>query len=177
MVNGRVGTDGGIGSLTCKNSSVVDYAVVSYDIFALVEDFAVLEFDNVFSDVHCPIELMLVMVSEKNVELVEEDISKVSSNCKFKWKNNKKEEFVGDLNANQILDTLDNDLNDLLLRVDEVSKDDMNTIVKKINRVLLDSAEKFGMRTNKKQGGSFQQNNNKPWFNEHCKKKKKSIIG
>ena len=59
IVNGRAGSDASIGKCTCKNVSVVDYALVSSDLFPLISDFAVLDFCELYSDVHCPIVLKL----------------------------------------------------------------------------------------------------------------------
>ena len=59
VVNGRAGSDASIGKCTCKNVSVVDYALVSSDLFPLMRDFAVLDFCELYSDVHCPIVLKL----------------------------------------------------------------------------------------------------------------------
>ena len=59
VVNGRAGSDASIGKCTCKNVSVVDYALVSSDLFPLMRDFAVLDFCELCSDVHCPIVLKL----------------------------------------------------------------------------------------------------------------------
>ena len=57
IVNGRVGRDKGVGKLTCKDASVVDYALLSYDMFDTVIDFKVLDFDEMISDVHCAINI------------------------------------------------------------------------------------------------------------------------
>ena len=52
IVNGRAGSDASIGKCTCKNVSVVDYALVSSDLFPLISDFAVFDFCELYSDVH-----------------------------------------------------------------------------------------------------------------------------
>ena len=46
IVNGRVGEDAGIGKVTCKNASVVDYAIISKDLYDKVDNFLVLEFNE-----------------------------------------------------------------------------------------------------------------------------------
>lgn len=56
FVNGRVGTDCGIGQPTCNNSnSMIDYALISPTLFRSVIDFNVLTFDPILSDIHKPI--------------------------------------------------------------------------------------------------------------------------
>jgi hypothetical protein len=48
FVNGRVGTDCGIGQPTCNNSnSMIDYALISPTLFRSVVDFNVLTFDPI----------------------------------------------------------------------------------------------------------------------------------
>ncbi|CAC5359853.1 unnamed protein product [Mytilus coruscus] len=58
FVNGRVGNDRGIGLTTCNNS-VMDYAIVSPNLFRSIVDFNVLIFDPILSDIHKPICLHL----------------------------------------------------------------------------------------------------------------------
>jgi hypothetical protein len=42
----------GIGKLTCKNSSVVDYVISCVDFFKHIVNFSICEFSKLFSDVH-----------------------------------------------------------------------------------------------------------------------------
>ena len=50
---GRLGSDKFLGGKTCKASIVVDYALLSPLLFILVNNFELLPFDPVLSDVHC----------------------------------------------------------------------------------------------------------------------------
>ena len=62
IVNGRFGNDHKIGNFTChkpNGSSVVDYFIVSPDLFDNVLNFNVGQMDILFSDVHSPITLSL----------------------------------------------------------------------------------------------------------------------
>ena len=43
--------------MTCKNASVVDYAIVSMDLFRDINAFTVRDFDILLSNVHRPIAL------------------------------------------------------------------------------------------------------------------------
>lgn len=52
IVNGRMGTDKLIGSLTCNNSSTVDYVLSSASLFYFIKEFEVLCFCNLYLDVH-----------------------------------------------------------------------------------------------------------------------------
>ena len=69
IVSGRAGSDANIGKCTCKKFSVVDYALVSSDLFPLISDYAVLDFCELYSDVHCPIVLKLNLIEAQETEL------------------------------------------------------------------------------------------------------------
>ena len=68
IVNGRAGSDASIGKCACKNVSVVDYALGSSDLFSLISDFAVLDFCELYSGVHCPIVLKLNLTEAQETE-------------------------------------------------------------------------------------------------------------
>ena len=55
IMNGRYGKDSQVGKKTCKNSSTVDYVIISAHCIESVSDFAVMDFEPLFSDIHCPI--------------------------------------------------------------------------------------------------------------------------
>ena len=59
IANGRVGSDALIGRATCKNVSVVDYAVCSANVLRSITDLYVIDFDPMLSDVHCAVCLTL----------------------------------------------------------------------------------------------------------------------
>ena len=88
ILNGRFGTNSNVGHYTCKGASVVDYAIVSYALLPLCNDFEVLGFDPLLSDVHCSIILNLVSKHPDTVEnsLIEYD-NKVS---KAIWRKDRK---------------------------------------------------------------------------------------
>lgn len=56
ILNGRVEGDK-CGMFTCKNASVVDYNICSYELLQYVEQMKVLEFSSLYSDVHNPLSL------------------------------------------------------------------------------------------------------------------------
>ena len=59
IVNGRIEPDKNKGKLTCKDTSLVDYALASPYIFPFLSFFHVGDFDKTLSDAHCPIFLTL----------------------------------------------------------------------------------------------------------------------
>ena len=50
--NGRLFKDRGIGAATFKNTTVVDYCIMSPELFSYVSNFEILPFDPLLSDVH-----------------------------------------------------------------------------------------------------------------------------
>jgi hypothetical protein len=59
IANSRIGLDKGIGKRTCKNTSVIDYFMMSSKLFSLVKDFEIQDFDPLLADVHNPIHITL----------------------------------------------------------------------------------------------------------------------
>lgn len=52
IANGRCGLDAYVGNTTCKGVSLVDYLILSPELFPLVSKFEILDFDPLISDVH-----------------------------------------------------------------------------------------------------------------------------
>ena len=69
IANGRAGSGASIGKCTCKNVSVLDYGLVSSDLFPLISDFVVLDFCELYSDVHYVIFLKLNLTEAQETEL------------------------------------------------------------------------------------------------------------
>ena len=59
IANSRIGLDKGIGKRTCKNTSVIDYFMMSSKLFSLVKEFEIQDFDPLLADVHNPIHITL----------------------------------------------------------------------------------------------------------------------
>jgi hypothetical protein len=81
ICNGRVGKDKGVGEFTCKNSSVVNYCIVSPNLLKIINSISILEPSKLFSDVHSPLLLTLKCYIQTNsghdsVEIHEEKIKK-----------------------------------------------------------------------------------------------------
>jgi hypothetical protein len=70
IANGRLGKDRHIGSLTCKESSTVDYCILSPVLFSCVANFEICSFDCLISDVHNALHIELL---RKNVISVGND--------------------------------------------------------------------------------------------------------
>ena len=59
ICNGRLGADKPIGNTTCKDKSVIDYCIASTTCLPYIENFEILDFSALLSDVHCPIKISL----------------------------------------------------------------------------------------------------------------------
>jgi hypothetical protein len=66
IVNSRIGDDKGIGRLTCRNSSTVDYCISSPYFLRSFVNFTVQDFNFLFSDVHCPLAISFSCNSVKD---------------------------------------------------------------------------------------------------------------
>ena len=78
IANGRLFKDKGIGAATCKKSTVVDYCIMSPELFSYVSNFAILPFDPLLSDVHNgiavefiskPLQLIVVQTEEQSIKM------------------------------------------------------------------------------------------------------------
>ena len=176
IINGRMSQDAGIGKVTCKNVSVVDYAITSLPLLPSVHYFKVHDFDEIYSDVHSAIEIELkVSFKRDDIETdrgrTENDNINLES-LYIKWDSKKRNEYIEALDDDvitQISQELDN-----LEVIPNVNKDNINAIVNQINSVLINGAKETGMarakrvRTTKKTKRSH-----KPWYDNSCKIKRK----
>ena len=193
IVNGRVGKDASFGRLTCKNVSLIDYAICSPCLFSMMEDFCVWDFDECFSDVHCAIELRLnvnlsddISFSSKN-ERVEENRSvfeNISSTefLKVVWKEGSECEFQTYLDEEKI-DILNDSMTRNFENVGAVSQNDIDNMTEDVCGIMTDAASKLGMykKLNLKQikGRRVKHDPSRSefkkkfcWFDKECQKKR-----
>ncbi|MEW8546103.1 MAG: hypothetical protein AB2693_21495 [Candidatus Thiodiazotropha sp.] len=168
IVNGRVYPDSKIGETTCRDASVVDYFICSVDMFNVICEFSVLEFCDLYSDIHNPITLSL------NVRLFND--SSVPNNEHFSekvrlWDNAQQEKFLENFDwslhseiDNQLLE-LSNDDNVTQFKVDQV--------IEKCSSLFITTANNaFGtIITGKKIFDS-----NSQWFGPDCKKARRTFL-
>ena len=174
IANGRLGKDKGIGSLTCKNSTVVDYCILSPELFTHVSAFEVLPFDPMISDIHNALHIEILC---KLVDTVDNDIVHEDSNVILKpvWVNNNNQTFIDSLNLENIENLIDKiDAIDVV----NVNKDTINNLVEECNNIIINAASESGMLKEKKVYKDCTKNNKnckskKPWFNQECYEKRK----
>mgnify|MGYP000654050777 CR=1 FL=1 len=121
IVNGRVGSDRNVGKVTSKGVSLIDYAVCSPKIFSIIDEFCVLDFCNLLSDVHSPIVLTLNFCFKSKQEKME------TQNIPRKWVQEKSNTFVEKISETEIaeiIDLLDNygEIVDAKVLVETVAK-------------------------------------------------------
>jgi hypothetical protein len=176
LLNGRVGSDAGIGKLTCKESSTVDYCITSPNILPYVYDFNILDFDPCFSDVHCAINVTLKsLVNLTNNEYV--NVAPISNDYwrRPTWKKDYENNYCNGLDLDRI-HVLCNLIDDLM-KDDNVSPNDINNIYSEIKSVLHNSAVDCGAlkKANRKSGNKRKIKKHKPWWSHACQSARKKL--
>jgi hypothetical protein len=200
IANGRVGKDKHIGKLTCMDNegnpaSAVDYALLSTSLFSKVINFEIDDFDELFSDKHCPL-ILTLRNSESNTkfannptncqyspELNPESTGSMHpngdrpNNIKVSWKPENRQAFFEGFDTDAI--------NSLMLRIDTsnreaMSKSDMDGMASEICKLFFDSGFQADMIANKPASDNTTPGNTQgktkhkskprqPWFNNDCK--------
>ncbi|CAG2199234.1 unnamed protein product [Mytilus edulis] len=174
IVNGRLGKDKGIGALTCKNTTIVDYCILSPELFPYISEFEVLPFDPMLSDVHNALHVKILC------KLI--DVNKCmnsgepSTIVKAVWDSKNLQSFNDCLNDENIVC-----LNDKLDAIDiaSVSKDSINSLIEECNNIIIQAASECGMLKEKNIVNNNCNRNiknckvKKPWFNQECYTKRK----
>ena len=100
ILNGRFGKDKGIGNYTFRSTSVIDYTIVSSDVFSFLADFEITETDSLFSDGHSILKFTLVRPNMPN-----ERHTKTYSNSnqdKPKWNPKYKQSFCRNIDMEEV---------------------------------------------------------------------------
>ncbi|CAG2212881.1 unnamed protein product [Mytilus edulis] len=136
IANSRVGNDKGIGKKTCNDTSVIDYLLLSSNLFPVVKEFDIMEFDPLVSDVHCQLHVVIqapVILYNSNDEL-----SQFCSEKYVKWRKEKCSEFLDNVKSDH-----DCQLEQILLELDNlevqqgIHQNEMNKVVERIFNQLL----------------------------------------
>ncbi|CAG2218455.1 unnamed protein product [Mytilus edulis] len=105
------GNDKSVGKKTCKDVSLVDYFLLSSNVFPTVKSFDVLDFNPLYSDVHCGLSVYLHSNVKKNT--TKQNVGHCSKSNYIKWNAAKQDEFVEAIFSSQLsfgeLDTIFND--------------------------------------------------------------------
>ena len=119
IANSRVGLDRGIGKITCKNRSVIDYFISSSSLFPVIQDFDINDFNPILSDIHNSVHISLKTCLQKQ------------STKSVKWNDIKRDDFVNMIhNQHNELTSILGDLENIQLN-NECSQQDINNIMNK----------------------------------------------
>lgn len=102
IVNSRIGNDKYTGGTTCKSSSTVDYVLSSVHMFAFFQDFDIVEFNNLYSDVHNPISF--TVSSCNNTQTPLNDITGKTQPSVKLWSQDKAKDFCHNINTAAVND-------------------------------------------------------------------------
>ena len=133
IFNGRMGDDGGAGSVTTTHNTTVDYVIGSPLLMCYVTQFKVLNFDALYSDLHCGLhtQLKFNVLSRSTTAITHERVNSASWDTPGKWRVEKQGDYVGNIDVNTV--------NELLVRADELSVNDISIEIK---HILVDPAKK-----------------------------------
>ena len=102
IASGKLGSDKFPGRKTCKAKPVVDYVVLSPLLFTLVEDFKILPFDPMMSNVHCGIFISLSCRPDEHL-IMNEQIENVNATIhRATWDVSKQDSFLLNLDNDDI---------------------------------------------------------------------------
>ncbi|CAC5408710.1 unnamed protein product [Mytilus coruscus] len=164
------GNDKSIGKKTCKDVSLVDYFLISSNVFPYVKSFDVLDYNPLYSDVHCGLSVYLHSNVKKNT--TKQNVGHCSKSNYIKWNAAKQDEFVEAIFSSQLsfgeLDTIFNEE----CEGNQV-KNVIDKAVNKIGEIFRNTAKSiFG---SKKSTRKKVKPDNKPWYTKSCQEKRKQF--
>ena len=199
IVNGRCGSDKNIGHCTCNNS-LIDYVIVSPELFRSIVDFTIMPYDPILSDIHNPVCLKLCTNIRSDcaqcpdtcqtcrsdcVQCTEDDTDSIDSNLrsdcvqcpenvKPRWCRDRVPAFTDNLDVNQI-----DELLETLQTIDSRNTNivTINNVVEKCNDIIKNAAEHADMFvkvSSDKNVLNSKRNNCKKYFNSECYIKRKA---
>ncbi|MEW8544510.1 MAG: hypothetical protein AB2693_13350, partial [Candidatus Thiodiazotropha sp.] len=170
ILNGRCGDDKYVGNFTFRDTSIIDYSIVSAEALNYVDNFCITELDTLYTDNHS---LLTTTLKFKDIGK-NSQIQKVSiqDNKRPKWDENKLNDFIQNIDTNK-LSRVNISLENAHRNVDDVDTDCIDNICTQISNMFTESAEiTFG--GSKKQYKDQRTNKpNKRWFGFQCKNSRK----
>ena len=136
-----------------------------------IYDFKIEEFNELFSDVHCPV-VVKFLIKEK-LSLSESANSNLSSNSFYaKWDRTNNDCYMSNLNDEKI-GNLTEKLSNSLKNSSFISNTEVTNYVREAQDILINAAKAAGMIKTKGKNRSNFTSNKKVWFDKDCKMKKK----
>ena len=161
ILNGRKTGDpwGKITSYQWNGRAVVDYVLMSCELFDSITYFKVGDYSPWISD-HCP--LLFEMHSKTALSEVIEELDELPKTF-----------YIGPRNKTKYLETLkSSEIAVKLLSLNTLDNPEPQELTTKITEILIDSCDKAGIKPNKQKIRAKIQ---EPWFDEECKNLKNSI--
>uniref|UniRef100_A0A0N7ZBB2 Reverse transcriptase domain-containing protein n=1 Tax=Scylla olivacea TaxID=85551 RepID=A0A0N7ZBB2_SCYOL len=124
IFNGRVDRDLRVGRPTTTHGTLVDYVIGSPTLLKDVNEFRVLDYDPLYSDIHCGIHVQLKVNIEYAI-INNANIAPVSNyNQPSKWRASKEEDYIAEIDENQV--------KELIEQMDSMDIEDVSTRIKNI---------------------------------------------
>ncbi|CAC5386352.1 E3.2.1.14 [Mytilus coruscus] len=164
------GNDKSIGKKACKDVSLVDYFLISSNVFPCVKSFDVLDYNPLYSDVHCGLSVYLHSNVKKNT--TKQNVGHCSKSNYIKWNVAKQDEFVEAIFSSQLsfgeLDTIFNEE----CEGNQV-KHVIDKAVNKIGEIFRNTVKSiFGFKNSTRKKVKP---DNKPWYTKSCQEKRKQF--
>ena len=190
ILNGRFGSDKGVGSYTChtpRGESLVDYVLVSDCLVPHVSDFNVDFLDTTLSDVHSAIHVSLSSCSvapqqsNQNEDINIENTIPTEQRPSYreKWKPDIEDTFLQNFNEDKIdhlLETLNN------MTGDNITQTNIDSATTEMVNIFIETAQNVGLcKENKRHNRSHKRTYSrrhpkKDWFDEDCESKRKEYM-
>ena len=159
ILNGRFGKDKAKGNFTFRQSSVIDYTLVTTECLQIFRDFEVNETDSLSSDGHCLLSHSLLLDASP-FQVKNKQVPQTAPYSK--WIPGKSESFCRNINLDQVKALSS------LLDSDEQSKDSVKEITEQISEIFSKACEVTFPKKRSKPT-----NKHKPWFGPICKSARK----
>ena len=163
ILNGRAFHGKGMGKTTCKDKSVVDYALCSITLVEFLTHFDVLDFCPLFSDAHNAIELHLKVKHIPRNKPGDEKKSTIKS-----WEEHKKDLFVENIDKTKVQDLI-NKLNAVTI----INKCEINSFMQEIENIFEHSKTMTFTSFTVKSPTSVTDSKDKAWFSHDCRSARK----
>lgn len=177
ICNGRVGLDATLGKVTSKGVSTVDYVIGSPEVLYRIDQFHVIDFDPLFSDIHSGLHTHLIMCTNtaKPRSVKAPDRYGIRPLCndnhEIHWDSTKVTEFQMAINTDALTDSIS-----ALEGSDQ--KTNVNETCNLITGTLLNAAKRVFKVTcvtcaAQKSQNNCKRNIKKPWFDTNCAEQRK----
>ena len=158
IFNGRIGDDMGTGKCTTTYNTTIDYVIGTCNIVKHVKKFKVLDFEPLYSDVHCGLQTILEFPCVmRQMWRQSSGRNETPSVRPGQWRNEKKEEYVSQVDTSRV--------QHLLNSVDDLTVDD---ITHQLKQVLIDPALKVFPQKSKSKYIKKSNNANMNGYDKQC---------